>query len=140
MPGTLATATIAGGGGTNQPIVNTNETVALTNVTAGTPTVAAALTSKVIVSGTGKMTINAGNQVTGNVQADPANGMIHNNGTIAGALIVNGGTVNVNATDTAGSRSGTSVFNKQFEKSPGRARFQDESAASRPPECGWPLR
>lgn len=89
-PGVGDTATIAGAGGVNQPIVDSNQTVAQTNVTDGTLTVSATLTSPVNVSGTGNLVVNAGGQIIGAVTYDGETGT--NNGTITGNLNVNGDT------------------------------------------------
>lgn len=105
VPGVTNTATINGDGGTNQPIVITNQTVAQTNITGGSLTIDATLTSNVAVSGSGILRINAARQIIGSVQIGGTN-TSSNAGTITGSLIVNSGTF-----DNAGVVTGPTSVN-----------------------------
>lgn len=105
VPGVTNTATINGDGGTNQPIVITNQTVAQTNITGVSLTIDATLTSNVAVSGSGILRINAARQIIGSVQIGGTN-TSSNAGTITGSLIVNSGTF-----DNAGVVTGPTSVN-----------------------------
>lgn len=83
------TVLIAGAGGANQPVVTTDQTVAQTNVSDGTLTVTAILTSPVTVTDTGNLTVDSGGQIIGPVDFGGATGL--NNGTLTGSLTVSGG-------------------------------------------------
>lgn len=81
VPGAGDTVTISGAGGTNQPTVDTPQTVTQTIVTGGTLTVGDTLTLPVTVLGTGNLTINADGEIVGAVFIDPSGTM--NVGTVS---------------------------------------------------------
>lgn len=95
-PSVGATATIDSGGLSNQPTLNVNRSVTAVNVSSGTLTVDATLTSTVTLSGTGNLTINVAGGVVGNISMG-SSGTLVNNGTITGNLSIANGT-----TDNAG--------------------------------------
>lgn len=94
VPDTLGeTAVLDNGGIANQPTLDLNATVGQTNVTAGTLTIGAVLTSPVSLAGTGNLAVNAGRDLVGNVSKG-GTGTLANNGTVTGNLAVSAGVCN----------------------------------------------
>lgn len=113
VPAIGETAAVTSAAG-NQPLVAASDafTVAQTNVSAGTLTVAGVLTSPVAVSGTGNLQVTAGGAIFGNVtkagsgtlsnsaaingQLNAKQGIVNQAGTIVGPSTVSGGVLNLN--------------------------------------------
>lgn len=95
VPAAGGTVHIMGDGGANQPTLNVNSNaLQATNISAGTLTVDAVLTSTVVtLSGTGNLTINAGDSVNGSVNMG-STGTLLNNGSIIGPLTITNGVTN----------------------------------------------
>lgn len=91
VPTAGQTATVSGAGGAAQPILNVGDafTVANTLVTGGSLVISGTLTSPVVISGTGQLSISATGQINGSVTSGATG---RNTGIIRAALLVTGGT------------------------------------------------
>lgn len=107
-PGNGAVVIINNAALANQPTLNVNSAALLaTNVSAGTLTVGAVLTSSAVnLSGPGNLRITVGNAITGNVSMG-STGTLLNDGTITGNLTITSGiTTNAGVVTGATSFSG----------------------------------
>lgn len=112
VPGPGGTVFINNGTLPNQPRVNTNQTAAQTNVSAGVLTVAATLTSPVAISGSGVVNVVSGGNVVGNISV-ASGGSLQTSGTGAPIILSAPITLNGSGASNGGALrnvSGTSVL------------------------------
>lgn len=91
VPGPTGIVSINGAGGPNQPVVSSNQTSGLVLLGGGSLTINATLTSDVIIANSGVLRVNSGGQIVGVIRIDAGTNTSSNDGTITGALAVNGG-------------------------------------------------